>query len=101
MAAFYDALEIRSPDQREAEQSALLSRQVAHAKERAPYFRDLLAAVDPGEVTNRSTLARLPVTRKSALIALQERARPFGGMIAGDLGALARVFMSPGPIAEP
>jgi len=96
----YDTLEIRSPDERLAEQLARLPRQVAHAKSRTPAFAQLFADVDPDQVTSLDALARLPVTRKSQLLELQKSARPFGGFVASDSG-YRRVFASPGPIYEP
>src|SRR5437867_4469126 len=74
---------------------------LAAAKERAPAYRRLLAAVRPGEVTDRRALARLPLTRKSDLIELQRQDPPFGGFAAVPISALRRVFVSPGPIYEP
>ncbi|MBP2312907.1 phenylacetate--CoA ligase family protein [Azospirillum soli] len=101
MADFYDSLETRSADQREAELFAALPAQIAHAKAHAPYFSRLLADVDPASVRDRAALARLPVTRKSDLIALQKDAPPFGGLTTVAIGQLARVFASPGPIHDP
>nr|WP_211112644.1 AMP-binding protein [Azospirillum sp. SYSU D00513] len=80
--------------------SAALPTQIAHAKGKAPYFSRLLAGVDPSAVRSRADLAALPVTRKSDLIALQRDAPPFGGLATVPIGALARVFVSPGPIHE-
>jgi phenylacetate-CoA ligase len=96
----YDALETRDPEVRERDLMAALARQVAHAKANAPYFAERLAEVDAAAVTTRSALARLPVTRKSDLQALQGRRPPFGGLAATASGGLARIFMSPGPIYD-
>lgn len=101
MTEFYDDLETRSPDRREAELFAALPDQIAHAKAKAPYFSRLLAEVDPASIRDRAALAALPVTRKSDLIALQKEAPPFGGLTAVAIGELARVFASPGPIHDP
>ncbi|WP_448208245.1 phenylacetate--CoA ligase family protein [Azospirillum sp. sgz302134] len=101
MADFYDSLETRSSDQREAELFAALPAQIAHAKANAPYFARALADVDPASVRDRASLAALPVTRKSDLIALQKDAPPFGGLTTVAIGQLARVFASPGPIHDP
>jgi phenylacetate-CoA ligase len=94
---YFDELETRSADAREAALARALPLQVAQAKAHAPHYARLLAEIDPATVP----LAALPVTRKSALIAQQAEDPPFGGVVATDLGALARVFVSPGPIAEP
>jgi phenylacetate-CoA ligase len=100
-AAFYDALETRDPELREQELLAALPRQIAHAKAHAPALAALLREIDPERVRSRTDLARLPVLRKSDLIERQKRAPPFGGLAAVKPGALARVFMSPGPIYDP
>jgi phenylacetate-CoA ligase len=52
-------------------------------------------------VTSREALARLPLTRKSELPALQKARKPFGGLNATTPSHLARIFMSPGPIYDP
>jgi len=106
----YDALETRTPEQRERAQMAALSAQIAHAKAHAPAFAASLADVDAAEVTSLAALARLPVVRKSELLERQ-RASPagdvFGGFSALGWGAAPaprralRVFASPGPIYEP
>ncbi len=101
MTDFYDDLETRSSDQREAELFAALPAHLAHAKAAAPHFTRILAEVGPAAIRDRAALASLPVTRKSDLIALQQAAPPFGGLAAVEIGRLARVFASPGPIHDP
>ncbi len=101
MTDFYDDLETRSSDQREAALFAALPAHLAHAKAAAPHFTRILAEVDPAAIRDRAALATLPVTRKSDLIALQQAAPPFGGLAAAEIGRLARVFASPGPIHDP
>jgi phenylacetate-coenzyme A ligase PaaK-like adenylate-forming protein len=100
-ARHYDALETRDPQERERALMAALPQQIAHAKANAPYFAALLTDIDPRAVTSRATLAQLPVTRKSALLALQKERPPFGGLAVTAPGQLSRIFMSPGPIYEP
>jgi phenylacetate-CoA ligase len=101
MSDHFDRLETRDPAVREREQWAQLPRQIAHAKAHAPAFARLLADVDAAAVTSLEALAKLPVTRKSALVDLQKTARPFGGFAATRWGDARRVFASPGPICEP
>ena len=109
MSDFYDDLEIRSPDQREAALLAALPAQVAHAQARSPAFADILRGVDGATVTSRAALAHLPVIRKHELLERQlaERlaggaANVFGGFSTVGFGAgMPRVFASPGPIYEP
>jgi len=98
---YYDALETRAPEAREAQQMAALAKQVAHAKAKAPYFAALLKEVDPAELKDRAALASLPVTRKADLSATQKKDPPFGGLAALPLREVRHVFMSPGPLFEP
>jgi len=100
-ADFYDTLETRDPEARERELLAALPRQIAHAKAHAPALAALLRDIEPESVRSRADLATLPVLRKSELIERQKRAPPFGGLAAVEPSALARVFMSPGPIYDP
>ena len=97
---FYDALETRSPDEREATLMTELPRVIAAAKAHAPAYRGRLAKVRPEDVTDRRALVDLPLTRKSDLIEMQRRDPPFGGLNAAPIASLARVFSSPGPIYE-
>jgi phenylacetate-CoA ligase len=97
---FYDALETREPAAREAALMAALPRVIAAAKEHAPAYRERLARVRPRDIVDRRALTALPLTRKSDLIELQRQNPPFGGFAAVPVGAVARVFASPGPIYE-
>lgn len=107
MTDFFDALETRSPDQREAEQMAALAVQVAHAQANSAAFAGILEGVHAAGVNSRAALAKLPVTRKSELLERQKASRqgggdPFGGFSALVRGPkMGRVFASPGPIYEP
>jgi phenylacetate-CoA ligase len=100
MSGHYDDLETRSADRRAADLAAALPRQVRHAMAVAPAMAAHLGEIDPGAVTDRAALARLPVLRKSALVAAQAAAPPFCGFAAAAAG-FAQVFQSPGPIYEP
>lgn len=105
MTDFYDALEGRDPAERERDLLAALPRQVLQAQTASTAFAKILDGAKPADVTSRDALARLPVTRKSQLLALQQARRdedPFGGFSAITRGArMRRVFASPGPIYEP
>jgi len=101
MTDFYDDLESRAPEQREEALLAALTGHIAHAKSNTPYFGKLLKDIDAGMINDRAALARIPVTRKSDLIALQKESPPFGGMTAVAHGRLGRLFASPGPIYDP
>lgn len=98
---YFDDLETRNPEVRERALFKALEEQLDNAKKNAPYFAELLKDVRPHEVKDRAALARLPVTRKAALIELQKARPPFAGMTALPVGQLARIFASPGPIYDP
>ena len=107
-AAHYDALESRSPQEREGALMAALPRAIAHARAHAPAYAAMLRDVSPDLIASRAALAALPITRKSELIERQKAARAAGDAFGGfatigwrpNRGAL-RVFASPGPIYEP
>lgn len=100
MTDYFDALETRDPEAREQTLMRSLPKQIALAKSTEGYA-SALADIDPAKIDNREALASLPVTRKSELIELQAKSPPFGGLNATPVGQMARLFMSPGPIAEP
>ena len=101
MTEYFDVLETRSPEAREQALMLALPAQVAFAKSDSDYYRSVLRDVNPAEINSRSALSALPVTRKSQLIELQRRNPPFGGLAAASTSSLARIFLSPGPIADP
>ena len=100
MSAYYDDLETRDPEAREADLAARLPKQIAHAKAAAPAYAALLKEVDPAAIDSRKALAGLPVTRKTSLVEGQRAAPPFGGLNAIAPGEAGRIFTSPGPIYE-
>jgi len=95
-----DALETRDPEQRERDLMARLPGHIARAKQ-APGFASILEGVAAEDIRSRAALAQLPVTRKSDLREAQRRAPPLAGLNATPVGAMARLFMSPGPIFDP
>lgn len=107
MTDFFDALETRAPEQREAALLAALPGQIAHAKRASAAFAELLADVNAASVTSRAALAKLPVIRKHELQERQQAARAAGGNVFGGFSAIGygasmpRLFASPGPIYEP
>jgi phenylacetate-CoA ligase len=99
MAEHFDALETRLPEAREADLCARLPGLIAAALE-APAWRRHLGEIDPRAIDSRATLARLPLMRKSELVAMQKAEPPFAGLVASLL-PFGRLFTSPGPIYEP
>ncbi len=100
MTDFFDALETRAPAAREAEQFARVPQALAQAM-RAPGWAAQLSDIDPATVTSRAALAKLPILRKSDLVALQKTSPPFGGFAVVAPNKAKRLLMSPGPIFEP
>ena len=107
MTVFFDALETRSPAEREAAQMAALPGQIAHAQAHSAAMAEILRGVDASTVNSRAALAQLPVTRKHELLERQKALRAAGGDAFGGFSALvrgpgmSRIFASPGPIYEP
>ncbi|MTI09502.1 phenylacetate--CoA ligase family protein [Curvivirga aplysinae] len=101
MTEFFDALETRDEAKREADQLTLLKKQLAHAKVNSAHYAKALADIDVDNFNSLSDLASLPLTRKSDLLQAQQDNPPFGGLNATAPSDLLRVFMSPGPIADP
>ena len=107
MTDYFDALETRTPAEREAALMAALPRQIAHAQAHSAAMGEILAGFDAAAITSRAALAQLPVTRKSELLARQQASRAagrdaFGGFSAIRYGAaMPRLYASPGPIYEP
>jgi len=100
MTNFYDQLETRDPQARAREQFIALAQTIARALA-APGWAKQLAGVDAKSVTSRAALAKLPLLRKSDLVALQKERPPFGGFNVTPPGKVKRLLMSPGPIFEP
>jgi len=98
---YFDDLETRSSDEREAGLFQSIARHLENAKTSAPYFKQLYKDIDPASVTDRKSLSALPLTRKSDLINLQKQDMPLGGLTTCKAGKLKRIFQSPGPIYDP
>ena len=96
----FDSLETRTPDARASDMAQALPKAVAAALG-APAMAAHLGEIDPALVTDAAALARLPVLRKSDLVAAQAAQPPFGGLSATALQGFEHVFQSPGPIYEP
>lgn len=101
MTQFFDALETDAPDTRAARLYGQLPGLITAAKAKAPAFARALAGVEAGAVTDAVALARLPLIRKSDLIAAQAADLPFAGLVTRPAGQLKRIFASPGPIYDP
>ncbi len=90
---FFDTLETRSRDARQADLLAGVNQQIAHVCQTpGAYLQDV------APLSDLSDLARLPVLRKADLVQAQKDNPPFGNVPVGDI---LHVFQSPGPIYEP
>jgi phenylacetate-CoA ligase len=96
-------LECASTAERAARLSLRLRATLHHAHASAPRARRALdaAGIDLAAFRGLEDLQRIPITRKEMLTALQAEEPPFAGLAAVEAGALARAFMSPGPIFDP
>lgn len=100
MSEYLDALETRTPDERERELMLRLPKLIALAQQASGWQR-ILGQTVAADITSRAALAQLPVTRKSDLHDVQAQALPFGGMTTIAPAQMRHLFMSPGPIFDP
>ena len=98
--SFFDALEIRTSEQRLHENLMALRAQIAQAKTLAGY-KESFSSVDPKAIASLDDLAKLPVLRKADLTGAQRPGQTLGGYNARRLSDFAHIFQSPGPIYEP
>jgi len=101
MQTYFDDLETRSTDERETALFQTATQHFEMAKNKAPYFKNLYKNIDAANIIDRSSLKKIPLTRKSDLIELQKKDMPLGGLITCQTGQLKRIFQSPGPIYDP
>lgn len=100
MNNFFDEKEQQNAELRESNLLAKLPQQLQFAKDQCPYYQGLLADIDIAQISSRELLATLPITRKSALISLQQSSDVFAG-IEAESATIGRIFQSPGPINDP
>ncbi len=98
---FYDKLENMEAEKREKALFKDLRGLMDFAKGKAPALRAQLKGIEVKALKDRAALASVPVLRKPELMALQQAKGPFGGLVTAKPGQMARLLMSPGPIAEP
>jgi phenylacetate-CoA ligase len=99
MGAHYDATETRDSKARESDLFGRLPATITRALT-APGWSRHLAGFDAKAIISRADLARLPLLRKSDLLALQKDNPPFGGFNVTAPGEVKRLLVSPGPIFE-
>lgn len=101
MTDFFDALETRSPQQREHDLFDNLPEVLADIVARIPAWGTRFKEHDLTQINSRENLAKLPVMRKPDLMEAQNEKPPFGDFVDVSLLAGNRIFMSPGPVWEP
>jgi phenylacetate-CoA ligase len=96
------ALETQDEEDRQQYLEHKLRATVALLHREAPRVRRVLdsAGISPGEF-KLADLPRIPITRKDALSAMQAEEPPLAGLLAGPVGRLQRLFVSPGPTYVP
>ncbi len=97
---YFDALEIRSADERAQDLASSLPVQIASAQGLVGYG-SVFEGVNAKSINAVAALATLPVLRKSEIGAAQAEAPPFGGFTIRPASGFAHIFQSPGPIYEP
>lgn len=100
MSQYFSLQETQRSTDRESQLFSQLVDLIEYAKKNSEYYANTLAAIVPHSIVNRAQLGRLPITRKSDLIALQQRNQPFAGLVPHS-AKVARIYQSPGPINEP
>ena len=100
MTKYYHSNEQQETQAREQSLFAQLPQFITGIQKNSPHYQHLLADVNASTIDTRAQLAKLPITRKSELIALQKKRPPFAGLNTSN-GNINRVFQSPGPIYDP
>ncbi|HYY69237.1 MAG TPA: AMP-binding protein [Terriglobales bacterium] len=95
-------LESRPATDRIAYLEDRLRRTIVHAYANAARFRAAMdaAGVSPRDIHRLGDLAKVPITRKDELPAIQAQDLPFGGLAAVPTHSLKRIFVSPGNIYD-
>jgi phenylacetate-CoA ligase len=101
MSKFFDALETRNAETREAELFNSFPAFLKDIKTRIPGWAERLKDIDENTINSREALSKISVMRKPELMDAQAKSPPFGGFVDQHQLAGTRVFMSPGPVWEP
>jgi phenylacetate-CoA ligase len=59
------------------------------------------AGLKPKDIQTIKDLEKIPITKKTELMELQQKNPPFGGFEGVPITEMRRIFISPGPIYEP
>ncbi|MAU02136.1 MAG: CoF synthetase [Anaerolineaceae bacterium] len=82
---------------------AKLKEAVQYAYKNAPAVKARFdkAGITPDDIQGVADLPKIPVLPKDQIVALQQAAPPFGGMLGVPPEKVTHIFFSPGPIYEP
>ena len=97
---FFDGLETRNNEERVADTTDKLPKQIARAVALSGY-NGVFKGVDTSAIKSVSDLPSLPVLRKSDLTKAQTAGNILGGFNALKTSDFSHIFQSPGPIYEP
>lgn len=97
---FFDGLETRTEEQRAADISQQLPKQISRAAALTGY-QGPLQDIEAASVISIADLSTLPVLRKSDLMKAQSSGDILGGYNARKISDFTHIFQSPGPIYEP
>jgi len=100
MARHFDELETRSPDERENALYTRLPELLAHAQKQSAHYRALFAGITAAEINDASSLASLPLTRKSDLLQGPGQELRLARILPRPIAQAHHLFQSPGPIYE-
>jgi phenylacetate-CoA ligase len=76
---------------------------ISYAYEHADAFKKRMKKVGltPEDILTYADLVKIPVLKKDQLLDMQKESPPFGNLTSAYSTAMARIFMSPGPIYDP
>ncbi len=101
MSAYFDDLEIRTHEEREAKIFNGFATFLDEISTSISGWNTRLSGIDLATISSREALATIPVLRKPELVEAQIENPPFGGFVNEALMNGSRIFMSPGPVWEP
>ncbi len=101
MEEYFDSLDTQDPRIRDRAVFEALPKQLATAVANCAGWAEHLGGIDCSRVHTAEALQSLPIMRKSALMAAQQKLPPFGGFVDEQALHGTRAFMSPGPVWEP
>jgi len=98
---YYHDLEIKSREELKSDKWTRLQNIIQLAAEKCLEFKNRLdrAGISPRDITSEKDFLAIPPLPKKELITLQEK--DINQLLTTELGNLAHIYMSPGPILDP